>query len=225
MSVPGPVEVRVLPSGSQAALLECPDAAAARRWAGTLRATPPPGAQDLVAAETTVLVVLRAEVVAGRDPVRLVREHLDRLDPIGAEEAHADPGDPREVTLEVDYTGPDLPTLADALGLTPDGLVRAHTTEVWEVAFGGFAPGFGYLVPTGGVWNHDVARHDSPRPRVPDGAVGVAGRYAGVYPRSSPGGWMLLGRTDAALFDPGRDPAALLRPGVRVRFVARRGAP
>jgi KipI family sensor histidine kinase inhibitor len=99
-----------------------------------------------------------------------------------------------------------------------DEVVRRHTGTEWTVAFCGFAPGFGYLTPDGEPW--DVPRRDSPRTRVPAGAVALAGGFSGVYPRESPGGWQLIGRTDVAVFDVARDPAALLRPGVRVRFGA-----
>ena len=83
-------------------------------------------------------------------------------------------------------------------------------------AFCGFVPGFGYLTST--EWP-SVRRRTSPRTKVPPGAVGLAGEFSGVYPRQSPGGWQLIGRTGLPMFDPERDPAALLRPGVRVRFV------
>ena len=83
--------------------------------------------------------------------------------------------------------------------------------------FCGFAPGFGYLTGEG-EW--DIPRRKSPRTKVPPGAVALAGEFSGVYPRESPGGWQLVGRTDVAVFDLTREPAALLRPGTRVRFVA-----
>ncbi len=96
-------------------------------------------------------------------------------------------------------------------------MVAAHTSARWTVAFGGFAPGFGYL--TAEEWPHDVPRRGESRTVVPEGAVAVAGPFSGVYPRSSPGGWQLIGRTETALWDLHRDPPALLRPGVNVRFV------
>ena len=86
----------------------------------------------------------------------------------------------------------------------------------WCGAFGGFAPGFGYL--TGLPPELHVPRRDTPRTRVPAGSVGLAGPFAGAYPRASPGGWQLVGRTDAGLFDVDRRPPALLAPGGRVRF-------
>jgi KipI family sensor histidine kinase inhibitor len=105
-------------------------------------------------------------------------------------------------------------------GLGADGVVAAHTGTPWRVAFGGFAPGFAYL--TGGDPRLDVARRDEPRTSVPAGSVGLGGEFSGIYPRASPGGWQLIGRTDMVLWDPDRDPAALLQPGGRVRFVEAR---
>ena len=94
--------------------------------------------------------------------------------------------------------------------------MRAHTGDRWRVAFGGFAPGFAYLVSGDSRW--DVARRDEPRTTVPAGSVGLAGEFSGVYPRPSPGGWQLIGRTDAELWCPQR--GALLQPGGWVQFRA-----
>jgi KipI family sensor histidine kinase inhibitor len=96
-------------------------------------------------------------------------------------------------------------------------VVQAHTGTAWTVGFGGFAPGFSYLV--GGDPRLQVPRHDEPRTRVPAGAVGLAGAFSGIYPRPSPGGWQIIGQTDAVLWDVDRDPPALLRPGATVQFV------
>ena len=122
-----------------------------------------------------------------------------------------------EVEIAVRYDGPDLDDVAALTGLSRAEVVAAHTGSPWRVAFGGFAPGFAYLV--GGDPRLRVPRRDRPRPSVPAGAVGLAGEFSGVYPRSSPGGWQLLGTTSAVLFDVDRDPPALLHPGTTVRFV------
>jgi len=119
--------------------------------------------------------------------------------------------------VPVHYDGPDLEAVAAHTGLTPAEVVSAHTGMPWRVAFGGFVPGFAYLV--GGDPRLVVPRRESPRARVPAGAVGLAGEFSGVYPRASPGGWQLVGTTDLVLWDVDRDPPALLRPGVVVRFV------
>jgi KipI family sensor histidine kinase inhibitor len=122
----------------------------------------------------------------------------------------------RLVTIDTVYDGEDLAEVGTLTGLGPDGVVAAHTGQVWTVAFGGFAPGFGYLI--GGDPRLEVPRRDSARRAVPAGAVGLAGEFSGVYPRESPGGWQLIGTTSVAMWDLDRDPPALLRAGARVRF-------
>ena len=133
--------------------------------------------------------------------------------PQGAESG----GTSHEVEIAVRYDGPDLDDVAALTGLTRAEVVAAHTGTPWRVAFGGFAPGFAYLV--GGDPRLHVPRRERPRPSVPAGSVGLAGEFSGVYPRSSPGGWQLLGTTDAVLWDTEREPPALLGPGTTVRFV------
>lgn len=121
------------------------------------------------------------------------------------------------VDIPVRYDGPDLPDVAALWGVTPDEVARIHSATEFRVAFCGFAPGFGYL--TGLPTAYGVPRRATPRTAVPAGSVAMAGPYTGVYPRSSPGGWQLIGTTDTVLWDPARRPAALLAPGTRVRFV------
>ncbi|HEX2808334.1 MAG TPA: carboxyltransferase domain-containing protein, partial [Kineosporiaceae bacterium] len=121
------------------------------------------------------------------------------------------------VRVIVRYDGDDLDDVGRLTGLGPAGVIAVDTGTVWTVAFTGFAPGFGYLV--GGDPRLRVPRLPVPRVRVPAGAVALAGDYSGVYPRASPGGWRLIGRTDTPIWDLRRDPPALLRPGVRVQFV------
>jgi KipI family sensor histidine kinase inhibitor len=99
----------------------------------------------------------------------------------------------------------------------PAAVERLTGTEL-TVAFCGFAPGFAYLRGLSPAWA--VPRLDAPRPRVPAGSVALAGEYAGIYPTAAPGGWRLVGRTDATLFDVRREPPALLAPGTRVSLVA-----
>lgn len=116
--------------------------------------------------------------------------------------------------------GPDLDSVADRHGLRPADVVELHAGASYRVLFLGFAPGFAYL---GGLPAAlATPRHGTPRERVPAGSVGIAGDRTAVYPLAMPGGWQLIGRTDATLFDPRRDPPALLRPGAPVRFVPAR---
>ena len=122
------------------------------------------------------------------------------------------------VTIRVHYDGPDLEQVAALTGLDTAEVVAAHTGMPWRVAFGGFAPGFAYL--DAGDPRLVVPRLDTPRTAVPPGAVALADGYSGIYPRSSPGGWQLIGRTSVTLWDPDAEPPALLRPGWWVRFVA-----
>jgi KipI family sensor histidine kinase inhibitor len=124
----------------------------------------------------------------------------------------------RRVDVPVAFDGEDLSFVASHWDMTVNQAVARLAETVFTVAFCGFAPGFGYL--TGGPATLHVPRHPEPRTSVPAGAVGLAGEFTGVYPRSSPGGWQLIGRTEVAVFDPDRDPPALLAPGARVRFTA-----
>jgi len=137
------------------------------------------------------------------------------------EDWQAEPSDERQghlVEITVTYDGPDLGDVTGHTGLSTADIVEIHTGAELTVAFCGFAPGFAYL--TGLPDRLHVPRRSAPRESVPAGSVGLAGEFTGVYPRSSPGGWQLIGRTDASLWDPSADPPALLSPGDRVRFTA-----
>jgi KipI family sensor histidine kinase inhibitor len=198
--------VRVLPCGSRALLAEVADLDTVTALHAALRRSPLPGQVDLVPAARTVLIVLDRPPTDA-DAARLRGLSLDE----GAAEAEA-----RLVELPVTFDGPDLDDVAELTGRSVAALVEALTDTELTVAFSGFAPGFGYLagLPDG----LSVPRRSTPRTRVPAGSVGLAGPFAGVYPRASPGGWQLVGRTDAVLFDVDREPPALLTPGTRVRL-------
>jgi KipI family sensor histidine kinase inhibitor len=118
------------------------------------------------------------------------------------------------VELPVTYDGPDLDDVADRWGCRAEEVGTRHQAVELVAAFCGFAPGFAYLAGL----DVDVPRLATPRARVRAGSVALAGRWCGVYPTASPGGWRVIGHTDAALWDPRRDPPALLAPGTRVRF-------
>lgn len=200
--------MRVLPSGSTALLVEVDSLDEVLGLYAALVDEPLPGVVDVVPAAATVLLVTDPAVADLADVEAAVRRVRPRPGRTGTGET---------VELPVHYDGADLADVAGLWGVSPDDVVARHTGVEWTVAFCGFAPGFGYCLPDGEPW--DVPRRASPRTRVPAGAVGLAGPFSGVYPRESPGGWQLLGRTDVAVFDLSRDPAALLRPGVRVRFL------
>ena len=136
-----------------------------------------------------------------------------RATPLREVEATATP----LVEIPVTYDGADLPEVAALTGLGQEEVVRRHREAAYVVAFCGFAPGFAYLRGLDPALH--VPRLETPRVSVPAGAVAIAGEHAAVYPRSSPGGWRLLGRTELSLWDAAREPPALLVPGTRVRFV------
>lgn len=200
---------RVIPYGDSALLVEFGSLADVLGMLPALQRTRPAGVLDLVPAARTIAIVLDPRVLSPASASGWV----ERTVPEPAEAA-----DEEVVELPVRYDGDDLAEVAGLLGITTAEVVERHTASRWRVAFGGFAPGFAYLVT-----DNDglvVPRRATPRTAVPAGSVGLAGEFSGVYPRSSPGGWQLIGRTDATLWDAAADPPALLRPGVVVRFTA-----
>lgn len=199
--------MRVLPYGRSAVLVEMDDPAVIPQLQRALAGRPE--VVEAVAGATTVLAVSSPGALAA---VRAaVREAVD-----ACERTDAAPGP--LVELPVTYDGPDLASVADAARLTIEEVVARHCAGSYTVRFCGFSPGFAYLDGLDPALH--VARRVEPRTRVPAGAVGVAGPFTGVYPRASPGGWQLLGRTAISLWDLARDPPALLPPGTRVRFRA-----
>ncbi|MFE0357277.1 allophanate hydrolase subunit 1 [Streptomyces nigra] len=200
--------MRTLPVGDDALLVEVSSGEEARALHAALlrrRAEGSLAVREIVPAARTVLLD------GLTDPDRLAAELA--LSDVPSAPAHA-----RDVVrLSVRYDGPDLGDVAAHWGVSPREVARIHADTEFSVAFCGFAPGFGYL--TGLPRRYDVPRRATPRTAVPAGAVALAGPYTGVYPRSSPGGWQLIGTTDAVLWDHTRVPAALLAPGTRVRFV------
>ncbi len=201
-------DIRVLPCGSAAVLLEVDALEDVLALYAAVQEEPPPGVLDVVPAARTVLLHLDSGVTDPAAAERAVRS----LSPRYGEEASGG-----LVEIPVVYDGEDLAEVGELTGWGADGVADRHRHEQWTVAFGGFAPGFGYLVSASGEW--DVPRRSTPRTRVPRGAVALAGEFSGVYPQESPGGWQLIGHTDVAVFDLDRDPPALLTPGTRVRFV------
>ncbi|MBF0663672.1 MULTISPECIES: 5-oxoprolinase subunit B family protein [unclassified Rhodococcus (in: high G+C Gram-positive bacteria)] len=199
--------MRILPNGDAALLAEFASLDDVLAHYRALDADRPHGVVDLVPAARTVLVRFEPREIRGDT----VRRWIAETPPVDADTLVAD-----EIVIDVRYDGPDLTEVGERTGLGADGVISAHTDRAWTVAFGGFAPGFAYL--TGGDDRLQVPRRESPRVAVPAGAVGLAGEFSGIYPRQSPGGWQLIGTTDAELWQPDRIPAALLRPGVRVRF-------
>jgi len=202
--------------GDRALLLDLDGTADVLAWCDALREADLPGVVDVVPAARTVLLVLAGPRHRAAARARLGGLHVER--------SETTPTDRRtDVTIDVVYDGEDLDEVARLTGLSPDDVVAAHTAAPMRVGFGGFSPGFAYLV--GGDERLHVPRRSEPRTKVPGGSVGLAGEFSGVYPRETPGGWQLIGHTDAVLWDVDRDPPALLIPGTWVQFRAVGGRP
>jgi KipI family sensor histidine kinase inhibitor len=201
----------VRPFGTEAVLVELADHRRVLDQYDALDHSRLPGVIDVVPARSTVLVTFDP----GRTSPGAVVGWID-----GTPLTSRVRGDGAVVEIEVVYDGADLAEVAETTGLTPAAVVAAHSGAVFSVAFCGFAPGFAYL--TGLPPELHLPRRASPRTRVPAGAVAIADDFSAVYPRPSPGGWHLLGRTEACLWDLTRDVPGLLQPGDRVRFVESR---
>jgi KipI family sensor histidine kinase inhibitor len=213
MSVATDVSVAdaVLDYGDQALLLQFDSTTDVLAWTAALREAALPGVLDIVPASRTVLLKLDGPRRQGAIRRRLRTLRLAPDDPLTAA--------PGETTvIDVVYDGSDLAEVADRTGLTTAQVINAHTATPWRVGFCGFAPGFAYLI--GGDPRLAVPRRPEPRPSVPAGAVGLADEFTGIYPRRSPGGWQLIGHTDAVLWDIHRPDPALLTPGMWVQFRA-----
>ena len=200
----------IRPCGDHAVLVDLGTQDRRRALDAALQASPPTGLVDLVPALRTLLLTFATEAHRADAVARLRSIDVDAL-PVTAPDA----GQPIDITVH--YNGPDLADVAAHLGIVPAEVVRRHTAQLWTVDFAGFMPGFGYL--TGDAGGLDVRRLATPRTRVPAGSVALAGSFTGVYPSPSPGGWRIIGTTDAVLFDADRTPPALLSAGRRVRFV------
>lgn len=201
----------VLDYGDRALLLTFDGTTDVLAWTDALREAGLSGVVDIVPAARTVLLKLAAPRYQAPTRQRLTQLR-PRIAPPAESAGRAD------IVIDVTYDGEDLADVARLTGLTPGEVVTAHTGRRWRVGFSGFAPGFAYLV--GGDERLAVPRRSDPRTRVPVGSVGLAGEFSGIYPRDSPGGWQLIGRTAAVVWDLDRDSPALLTPGMWVQFRA-----
>ncbi|HST28422.1 MAG TPA: 5-oxoprolinase subunit PxpB [Rudaea sp.] len=219
---------RIEPLGDCAALIHCGeiiDAAVNARAlaiAHALEDARLPGIVDIAPAYASVCVRYEPAAWTSTDPAQSpfdrVAESLRTLVDNASSDATADSG---SIEIPVTYGGkfgPDLADVAAHTGLTEKEVVARHSAAQYRVAMLGFTPGFPYLLGLDPTLY--VPRRATPRTRVPAGSVAIGGAQTGVYPRETPGGWHLIGRTSLHLFDPARDPPALLKPGMRVRFVA-----
>jgi KipI family sensor histidine kinase inhibitor len=198
--------MRARPAGDAALLVQADDLAG--RMAGAIMSQRFPGVLDVIPGARTVLVTT--------EPDRLdLAELAARVLALPLPAAGA--GAAALAEFPVVYNGPDLADVARLTGLAVDEVIARHAAAEYTVGWMGFSPGFGYLTGLDPVLAA-VPRLAEPRLRVPAGTVAIAGGLAAVYSSASPGGWRLLGRTSAVLWDPERDPPALLTPGTRLRF-------
>jgi len=169
-----------------------------------------PELEDMIPADGSLLLVFRRGQTAS----------AELLAALAASQADAPTARGKLHEIGVEYggeAGPDLPALARRAGMDAATYISGHATVEYSVAFLGFQPGFPYLRGLSPALQ--APRRASPRVRVPAGSVAIGGDYCGIYPAGGPGGWHIIGRTDAVLFDPQRAAPALLLPGDRVRFV------
>lgn len=183
--------------------------------AARIRAAEPGWLRDLVPAYATLAVFFDIDTTDAETARNWLRTRC--VDDVADAQAQAW----RAIEIPVRYGGAfgeDLDAAAAELGLAADTLISRHCAALYTVAMIGFAPGFPYL--SGLDPALALPRRATPRTRVPAGSVAIGGAQTGIYPRESPGGWRLLGRTPLRLFDPERESPSLLAPGDRVRFVA-----
>ena len=199
--------MRFLPVSLTTLLVELADLQETLALFASLEADPVPGIADMVPAARTLMIRFHPGATT---PEALAREVATR--DLSARIAPSD----KLVEIPVRYDGEDLADVAELTSLSVEEVVRRHVESEFTVAFCGFAPGFGYLV--GGDPALQVPRRQSPRTRIPAGAVALAGAFSGVYPQESPGGWQIIGTTPEKMWDLSRDPPALFQPGYRVRF-------
>ncbi|MFF1829967.1 5-oxoprolinase/urea amidolyase family protein [Paenarthrobacter sp. NPDC058040] len=198
----------VRPVGTRAVLAELDGLPDVLSLQAMLDKSPLPGQVDVLAAAETVMVVGESASATRAIAARLLE--LELTPPQDT--------DSRLVLIDTVYDGEDLADVAGLTGLSVEGVIASHTGQIWTVAFAGFAPGFGYMV--GENQSLNVPRRSSPRTAVPAGSVALGGQYSAVYPRRSPGGWQLIGRTGARMWDLDRAQPALVRPGDRVQYRA-----
>lgn len=207
---------RAVPAGDAAVLLEFGSEIdeevneEAQRLAQALLAVPPEGVYGVVPAYTTVLIEYNPLITSSDAVV----DHANSLTQLDANLPS------RRFLVPTCYGGdfgPDLAEVAERLRLSPARVVERHAGQDFRIFCLGFSPGF----PLCGILPDDLEtpRRPTPRPKVPAGSVGLAGRQTGVYPATSPGGWQLIGRTPVPLFDVHKDPPVVFRPGDSLRFV------
>ncbi|WP_395134658.1 carboxyltransferase domain-containing protein [Paracoccus broussonetiae] len=205
------MSMKFLPVGPRTFLVELADLDQTLALFDALLADPIDGVAEIVPAARTLMIRTAPGFAAD---AKLAAQVLARQPAPGT---RREEGPVETVEIPVTYSGEDLDDVARHMGLTVAEVIAAHQATTWQVAFCGFAPGFAYM--TCDDLRFDLPRRPAPRTRIPAGSVALAGRFCGIYPQETPGGWQLIGTTKVPMWDLSRDPPALLRPGVRARFV------
>lgn len=209
--------MRFLPVSPRAFLVELADLEQTLALFDALNANPVSGVAEIIPAAQTLMIRTAPGIAA--DAALAAR--ISARQP-GSGSGLVPRSRPAEIIeLPVTCDGEDLAAVAAHMGLSVAEVIAAHQASTWQVAFCGFAPGFAYM--TCDDPRFDLPRRVTPRTRIPAGSVALAGRFCGVYPQETPGGWQLIGRTDVPMWNLSRDPPALLRPGARCRFVPQIG--
>lgn len=203
--------MQFLPIGPRTLLVELDDLDQTLALFDALLAEPLPGVSEMIPAARTLMIRTVPGVAADAVLAAAIRARAP------APGGSRDVGEVEVVEIPMTYDGEDLEDVARHLGLGIRELIAAHQEATWQVAFCGFAPGFAYM--TCDDPRFELPRRPTPRTRIPAGSVALAARFCGIYPQDTPGGWQLIGTTRVPMWDLSRDPPALLRPGVRVRFV------
>ncbi len=204
--------MKVLPFGDRAILAEFESLHETMGAFRALDAARRPGIVELVPAASTVLIRVDPTKLSLRAGEQWLTQTLISAKTLDVAAESGPPG----VTIPVRYDGSDLADAATMLGIAAPELVSRHSSAEWRCAFIGFAPGFSYLASE--YADFSMPRRETSRTAVPAGSIGLAGEFTGIYPRSSPGGWQLIGTTDVTLWDETSETPAAIVPGTIVRF-------
>ena len=199
--------MRITPVGDLAVLVDVESLEEVHVLWRNLRSSPPAGTEEVIAGARSILATFQAgtNLAAAVESIRTTTVSSERVSVT-----------PNRIEIPVVYDGPDIDDVAALSGIAPSVVEARHSDPEYTVAFLGFSPGFAYLI--GGDPSLRAPRLPSPRRSVPAGSVAVASEFTAVYPQSTPGGWRIVGRTDASMFDPSRPEPSLLAPGDLVRF-------
>ncbi|MDQ1901385.1 urea amidolyase family protein [Paracoccus sp. WLY502] len=203
--------MRFLPVGPRTLLVELADLDQTLALFDALLDSPIDGVAEIIPAARTLMVRMGPGFAADGTLAAAIQARQPAPGTVRPE------GTVETVEIPMTYDGADLDDVARHMNLTVAEVIAAHQAATWQVAFCGFAPGFAYM--TGDDPRFDLPRRPAPRTRIPAGSVALAARFCGIYPQDTPGGWQLIGTTRVPMWDLSRDPPALLRPGVRARFV------